>query len=290
MKRERTKAIIALVIAAVLWSTGGMLIKLIDWNPVAIAGTRSGISAILMFFYILLFRKDIKPRRILTKGKFKWAGAIVYALTVIGFVVANKLTAAANVIFLQYTAPIWVALLSGWLLKERVSNFDWTIIMIVIAGMGLFFVGDIQKGHMLGNFLSVLTGLFLAGVLLMLKMQKNSTAIEMTFLGNLLTFVVSLPFIIGPIPDLQSIVGLILLGVFQLGIAYILFSEAVLHVTALEAILIPVIEPLLSPIWVFLMIGEEPTFFAIVGGLIVLAAVIFRSVVTGRRNQMKKLA
>jgi len=290
MKRERTKAIIALVIAAVLWSTGGMLIKLIDWNPVAIAGTRSGISAILMFFYILSFRKDIKPRRILTKGKFKWAGAIVYALTVIGFVVANKLTAAANVIFLQYTAPIWVALLSGWLLKERVSKFDWTIIMIVIAGMGLFFVGDIQKGHMLGNFLSVLTGLFLAGVVLMLKMQKNSTAIEMTFLGNLLTFVVSLPFIIGPIPDLQSIVGLILLGVFQLGIAYILFSEAVLHVTALEAILIPVIEPLLSPIWVFLMIGEKPSFFAIIGGLIVLAAVVFRSVVTGRRNKIKKLA
>jgi len=290
MKTERTKAIIALVIAAVLWSTGGMLIKLIDWNPVAIAGTRSGISAILMFFYILLFRKDIKPRRILTKGKFKWAGAIVYALTVIGFVVANKLTAAANVIFLQYTAPIWVALLSGWLLKERVSKFDWTIIMIVIAGMGLFFVGDIQKGHMLGNFLSVLTGLFLAGVVLMLKMQKNSTAIEMTFLGNLLTFVVSLPFIIGPIPDLQSIVGLILLGVFQLGIAYILFSEAVLHVTALEAILIPVIEPLLSPIWVFLMIGEKPSFFAIIGGLIVLAAVVFRSVVTGRRNKIKKLA
>lgn len=290
MKTERTKAVIALVIAAVLWSTGGMLIKLIDWNPVAIAGTRSGISAILMFFYILLFRKDIKPRRILSKGKYKWAGAVVYALTVIGFVVANKLTAAANVIFLQYTAPIWVALLSGWLLKERVSKFDWTIILIVIVGMGLFFVGDIQKGHMLGNFLSVLTGLFLAGVVLMLKMQKNSTAIEMTFLGNLLTFVVSLPFIIGPIPDLQSIIGLILLGIFQLGIAYILFSEAVLHVTALEAILIPVIEPLLSPIWVFLMIGEKPSFFAIIGGLIVLAAVVFRSVVTGRRNQMKKLA
>jgi drug/metabolite transporter (DMT)-like permease len=290
MKTERTKAIIALIIAAVLWSTGGMLIKLIDWNPVAIAGTRSGISAILMFFYILILRKDINPRRILKKGKYKWVGAAIYALTVIGFVVANKLTAAANVIFLQYTAPIWVALLSGWLLKERVSKFDWTIIIIVIAGMGLFFVGDIQKGHMLGNFLSVLTGLFLAGVVLMLKMQKNSTAIEMTFLGNLLTFVVSLPFIIGPIPDLQSIIGLILLGVFQLGIAYILFSEAVLHVTALEAILIPVIEPLLSPIWVFLMIGEKPTFFAIIGGLVVLAAVVFRSIVTGRRRKIKKLA
>jgi len=290
MKTERKKAIIALVIAAVLWSTGGMLIKLIDWNPVAIAGTRSGISAILMFFYILLFRKDIKPKRILKKGKYKWLGAVIYALTVIGFVVANKLTAAANVIFLQYTAPIWVALLSGWILKERVSKFDWGIITIVILGMGLFFVGDIQKGHMLGNFLSVLTGLFLAGVVLMLKMQKNSTAIEMTFLGNLLTFVVSLPFIIGPVPDLQSIIGLVLLGIFQLGIAYILFAEAVLHVTALEAILIPVIEPLLSPIWVFLMIGEEPSFFAVIGGLIVLTAVVVRSIVTGRRNKMKKLA
>jgi len=289
MKMERSKAILALIIAAVLWSTGGMLIKLINWNPVAIAGTRSGISAILMFFYILFFRKDIKPKRIFTIEKYKWFGAIVYAFTVIGFVVANKLTAAANVIFLQYTAPIWVALLSGWLLKEPVSKFDWKIIVIVISGMGLFFVGDIQQGHMLGNFLAVLTGLFLAGVVLMLKMQKHSTAIEMTFLGNIITFVVSLPFIIGPIPDLQSIIGLILLGIFQLGIAYILFSEAVAHVTALEAILIPVIEPLLSPIWVFLFIGEKPSHFAMIGGLIVLSAVIFRSVVTGRQNQMKKV-
>lgn len=290
MMTKRSKAIIALMAAAILWSTGGILIKLIDWNPVAIAGTRSGVSAILIFLYIYFFRKDIQPKRILKYGKYKWIGAVIYALSVIGFVVANKLTAAANVIFLQYTAPIWVALLSGWLLKERVTKFDWMIIFIVMCGMGLFFVGDLQKGHMLGNFVSLLSGLFLAGVVLMLKMQNNSTAIEMTFLGNLLTFVVSLPFIIGPLPDFQSIIGLILLGIFQLGIAYILFSEAVMHVTALEAILIPVIEPLLSPIWVFLIIGEEPSYFAIIGGLIVLAAVVFRSVVTGRRNQIRKLA
>lgn len=288
MGNDRKKTLLALVLAPVLWSTGGVLIKLVEWNPVAIAGTRSGISAILIYFYITFFRKDIKKRKMFRKDKYKWIGALIYASTVILFVIANKMTVAANVIFLQYTAPIWVAFLSGWILKEKISKLDWSVIFIVVLGMCLFFIGDMQLGQMLGNFLSVLSGIALAGVVIMLKMQKNSSAIEMTFLGNLITFVVSIPFVLQSVPNKESILGLIMLGVFQLGLAYILFSETVPKVSAIEAILIPALEPLLSPIWVFIFLREKPSIFAFIGGGIVLFAVVFRSVVTNRQIKRKR--
>lgn len=287
---KETKAVIALVLAAVLWSTGGLLIKLVHWHPIAIAGGRSGIAAVLMYLYIAFFRKDISKKQLLSLDWYKWLGAIAYTSTVIIFVIANKMTAAANVIFLQYTAPVWVALLSGWLLKEKVSLFDWMIIITVISGMGLFFIGDMKSGQMLGNILAIFSGIFLAAVVLLLKMQKNCAAIEMTFLGNFLTFLVSIPFFFQSMPDSKSMLGILLLGVFQLGLSYILFSEAIAHVSAIEAILIPVIEPLLNPIWVLLMLGESPSFFAIIGGTIVLGAVTFRGIYKKKRKKLNRVA
>ncbi len=273
MKNTRLKAILCLIGAAVLWSTGGILIKLVDWNPVAIAGTRSGISALLMIAYL---RKPVQLK------KNKVIGAMFYASTVILYVVANKMTTAANVILLQYSAPIWVALMSGWILKEKVRKLDWMAITIVMAGMVLFFVGDLEVGQMMGNVLSVLAGIMLAGVVISLKMVKSGEPVEIPLLGNILTFLVALPFILSSMPDMQSIFGLILLGIFQLGFSYILFAEASKHVSAVEAILIPIIEPLLNPVWVFLIVGEAPGKLAIVGGIIVVAGVVARSLLVNK--------
>lgn len=275
MKNTRLKAIMFLIGASVLWSTGGILIKLVDWNPVAIAGSRSGISALLMMAYL---RKPVQVQ------KEKIVGAVFYAATVILFVIANKMTTAANVILLQYSAPIWVALMSGWVLKERVRKLDWMAIAIVMAGMVLFFVGDLQMGQMMGNALSVLSGIMLAGVVISLKTIKSGEPVEIPLLGNVLTFIVALPFILSSMPDMQSIIGLLLLGVFQLGFSYILFAEASKHVSAVEAILIPVIEPLLNPIWVFLFVGEAPGPLAILGGFVVVAAVVARSLLVSKAD------
>lgn len=292
---NKNKAIIMLALAAVLWSTGGILIKLVEWNPIAIAGSRSGISAIFMFMYLkYMKKKNTGTSKLKIKfTKTKLIGACIYASTVILFVVANKLTSAANVILLQYTAPIWVALFSGIVLNEKVRKADWTSIACVMFGMGLFFVGDIEKGEMLGNILAACSGLALAGVILTLKLQEEGTAVEMTFLGNSITFLIGIPFMLLSVPSLTSIFGLILLGVFQLGLAYILFAESVKHVTAVEAILIPVIEPLLNPVWVFIFAGETPKVMAVIGGTIVVLSVVVRSVYTSindKKSKSKNLA
>ncbi|MGB3366051.1 MAG: DMT family transporter [Acidaminobacteraceae bacterium] len=287
---KRNKAIIMLALAAVLWSTGGILIKLVEWNSIAIAGVRSGISAILMLVYLKYMRKKNtgSSKLNIKLTKVKLIGACIYASTVILFVVANKLTSSANVILLQYTAPIWVAVFSGLVLNEKVRKADWTSIVCVMFGMGLFFVGDIEKGEMLGNIFAALSGLSLAGVILTLKLQEDGTAVEMTFIGNGITFLIGIPFMLLSIPSLTSILGLILLGVFQLGLAYILFAESVKHVSAVEAILVPVIEPLLNPVWVFVFAGETPKIMAVIGGTIVVLSVVIRSVYTSMNDKKVK--
>lgn len=292
---SKNRAIIMLVMAAVLWSTGGILIKLVDWNPVAISGSRSGISALFMLMYLKYRAKKVTGNSKLNIKftKVKIIGAFVYASTVICFVVANKLTSSANVILLQYTAPIWVAMFSGLILNEKVRKADWVSIACVMFGMALFFIGDIEKGELIGNIVAIFSGVSLAGVILSLKLQEYGTAVEMTFLGNALTFVIGLPFMFLSVPSLSSIFGLILLGVFQLGISYILFAESVKHVSAIEAILIPVIEPLLNPIWVFIFAAEVPKSTAILGGTIVILSVVLRSIfisLKDKKGRNKNLA
>ncbi len=275
MGKENSKAILMMVIASILWSTGGILIKLVDWHPVAIAGVRSGISSLVMIAYLKTWKMKLTRDKVI--------GGLLYASTVILFVTANKMTTAANVIVLQFSAPIWVALFSGWLLKERVSKLDWTAIGAVMLGMVLFFMGDLSGGELTGNVLSVISGIALAGVVLFLKRQKEGSPVEMILLGNMITFVVCMPFYFTSVPSGQSIVGLVLLGVFQLGIAYILFAEASKYVSAIEAILIPAIEPLLNPVWVLLFTGERPGINALFGGIIIISAVISRGVITARQ-------
>jgi drug/metabolite transporter (DMT)-like permease len=287
----RRKAIIYLLAAAVLWSMSGLFIKLISWNPLAIAGGRSGIAAVVMLIYLKLpfFNiKDAKPASVKTRlglSRIKLLGAFSYAALVILFVAANKLTTSANAILLQFTSPIWVALLSGWFLKERVRKSDWAAIAAVMVGMTLFFVGDLKSGNTLGNILAVLSGIIMAVFTILLKLQDEGSPVEMTLLGNIITLAAAVPFFFSSVPDLKSILCILVMGVFQLGISYILYATSVRYVSALEAILIPVVEPLLNPVWVFLFTGESPGSLAFAGGLIVIASIIIRSLYQQRKKK-----
>jgi drug/metabolite transporter (DMT)-like permease len=272
----RRRAVIFLILAALLWSSGGLLIKLIAWNPMAIAATRSAIAAIVM----LAFRRHMK---------FSWSiaqlgGAACYAAMVILFVAANKWTTAANAILLQYTAPVYVALFSYWFLRERITKFDLAAIAAALGGMLLFFLDELTRGGFWGNVAAILSGMAFAGTVLFLRKQKDSSPLASVFLGNFLTFLVGLPSVFQGIPDAAGWLGLLLLGVFQLGFSYILYAEAIKHVTALEAILIPILEPVLNPVWVFLLIGERPGPWAIVGGFIVLLSVTARCLLALRQK------
>ena len=269
-ENQRYKGIIAVIIASLLWSTGGIFIKMIDWNPVAISGSRSLVAALVLLAY------NKKPK--ITKSKPQIYGAISYALTVLIFVIANKLTTAANVILLQYTAPIFVAILGIKFLKEKIHWYDIIAIVVVFSGMILFFIDNVSTGNLIGNILGVLSGLTLACTTIALKLHKDESAIDTTLIGNLITFIVAIPFILMSMPSLKSIIVIIIMGVFQLGISYIFYTYAIGKLTALEAILFTVIEPLLNPVWVYIFDGEKPGKFAILGGIIVIIAVVTRSI------------
>jgi drug/metabolite transporter (DMT)-like permease len=183
------------------------------------------------------------------------------------------MTTAANAILLQYTAPIYVALLGAWLLKEKTKPRDWVAIALTLGGMALFFMEGLDMSGLLGNVFSLLSGVSFAFFAVFMRMQKDGSPLESVLLGNLLTAVIGLPFLFSGVPHRTGWLSLVLLGVFQLGLPYIFYAKAVKRLTALEVILIPVLEPILNPVWVFLMIGEVPGTLALVGGAIVLIVI-----------------
>lgn len=281
MNMSRKKAIIRLVITSVLWSLGGLFIKLVDWNPLAIAGARSGIAAVVMIVYL---KQPVK-----VFNKYKILGSCSYAALLILFVTANKLTTSANAILLQFTAPIWVALFSNWFLKEKTQRSDWITIILVMFGMTLFFIGDLGSGNTIGNIVAVLSGIAMAGMVIFLKLQNEGSPVEMTLIGNILVFIIGIPFFFVSVPSSESMFGLLILGIFQLGISYILYATSVKYVSAVEAILIPIIEPLLNPVWVFWFTGEAPGKYAFLGGSIVIITILSRGLYQQSKKQFNKI-
>jgi drug/metabolite transporter (DMT)-like permease len=264
--------VLFLLLASLLWSTGGLLIKSAQWNALGIAGARSLIAAATVY--------GLMPRPRFTFSAVQLGGAVAYAATVAFFVVANKLTTAANAIFLQYTAPIYIALFGAWFLGERATRLDWGLIVVAQIGIALFFCEHLSSHGFWGNLCALASGLGYASLVLLLRKQKDSSPIESVLLGNLLTVLVCLPFAWGSYPSGQTLPWLLIMGVFQLGIPYVLYARAIQHVKALEANLISLIEPVLNPLWVMLVLGEKPTAWALAGGLLVLGAATLRGVLT----------
>jgi drug/metabolite transporter (DMT)-like permease len=273
-RNNRYTAVAMLVITSVLWSLGGVFIKWVDLHPIAIAGARSGISALVTLVF-------------LRKPHFTWSfpqlgGAVAYSATIILFVIATKTTTAANAILLQYTAPIYVALMGAWFLKERTGWLDWVTIFCTMGSMVLFFIDEVSVGDPLGNVYAIISGVCFAGLVVFMRKQKDGSSMESILLGNILTAIIGIPFIAGSSPDSSDWFGLIILGVFQLGIPYILYSKAAKHVTALEMTLIPIIEPILNPFWVFLFMDEVPGIWTIIGGCLLLFFVTVRMILVQR--------
>jgi drug/metabolite transporter (DMT)-like permease len=275
---HRFFAPLLLLISALLWSLGGILIKSVQWNSLAVAGARSGIA----FLVILAFCRKV-PWRF---SKLEIAGAVAYAATVILFVCATRLTTAANAIFLQYTAPIYVAVVGHWWLGERARRLDWLIIAIALGGIALFFIDQLTTDGLWGNILALASGVSFAAMVLLFRRNKAGAPIVSVLLGNFLATVVAIPFMIGSLPTVTSWGPLLLLGVVQLGLPYVLYTNAIKRVTALEATLIPLIEPILNPIWVMIALGERPGPWAAAGGVLVVGAVFGRAAWMVRERQV----
>jgi drug/metabolite transporter (DMT)-like permease len=244
---------------------------------------RSAIGAAVLF---AVFR----PRRF-TWSWLQLGAAVAYAATVTLFVVANKTTTAANAILLQYTAPVHVALFGAWFLGEKPRRLDWIALTLVLGGMVLFFLEDLSMTGLWGNLAALASGLSFAWLALFLRRQKEGSPVEAILLGNLLAALIGLPFMLQSSPTEAGWLGLTLLGVFQVGLPYALFARAIREVTALEAMLIPTIEPVLNPLWVLLLLGEAPGGMALMGGAVILSTVTGRGLLPllKRRHRTRAL-
>jgi DME family drug/metabolite transporter len=254
--------------AAVLWSTAGAAIKLTSLNAWQIAGGRSLVAAIAVAAMV--------PGARVRPGIRVLAVALVNAATVILFVVATKLTTAANAIFLQETAPLWVLLLAPLLIRERPSRGELLSIPVYAVGLALFFVDDLSAGQTAGKLCALGSGLTFAVMIVGLRHLRDEGPGALLW-GSVIAALVTLPLWgTGPAPTTTDLGLLLFLGVFQLALAYVCFARGLGGVTAVEASLLMLLEPVLSPIWAYLAVGERPGPWALAGGVIVLAATAWR--------------
>lgn len=260
--------------AALLWSAGGVGIKAVPEPAVKVAFYRSAFAAIAL---LALFRPRVVPRR----PSFLIAVAC-YAACLITFVVATKWTTAANAIFLQYTGVVWVLIAAPIVLDEPRRRDDTAAILIALGGMALFFVGKFERRGLAGDLMALLSSLLFAFLVLSLRRERGEGAEAVVTFGNVFAAACLFPFVATDLSlSGRSLGWLAFLGVFQLAAAYALFVLGIRHVPATRASLIGMIEPIANPIWVFLVLGERPSRFAIAGGATVLAAVAWRTLVAG---------
>jgi drug/metabolite transporter (DMT)-like permease len=259
------------VIAVFLWSTGGLFIKLTSLDAYQVTFFRSLFAGITV---LLITRRD--GLRINGFGIFC---TLIYSTLLFLFVWATKQTTAANAIFLQYTAPIYILILAPFVIGEKFRLRDLATVIFCIAGMSLFFVGDLSAGDIAGNIAALGSGVFLGLYILLLRHPKalGLSGTVTVIYGNFLLALVTLPSGISAIPTitLLDLFAVLFLGVLQIGIAYILFIKGVRGGTRpLDASIIGFIEPLLNPVWVFIFIGERPSHWAILGGTIIIITVL----------------
>ena len=268
--KTRVQAIVFLILTAVLWSSSGLIVKIMDWRPLSILSARSVIASLLFLVYL---------RRLPTRwSRWQIIGAIGYAGAQSLFIMATKLTTAANAIFLQYTSPIYIALLGYWLLHERPRRADWIAMPVIFAGLVLFFGDHLNLEGLYGNLLAVLSGVSTAVMMLCMRSQKAGVPAYTVLLGNILSAIIGLPFLWRETWTLRYAGITLYLGLFQIGLSFLLYSVAIKHVRALESTLILTLEPILNPLWVLVVLGEVPGPLATIGGMVVLGAVTARAV------------
>src|SRR5262245_38864589 len=274
MAPER-RGTLAVVGAAVLWSLAGLGVKTVPEPPLVVAGYRSAVAALTLA--VLL-----RPRLPALRPGFVIAVASA-AGNVITFVVATKWTTAANAIFLQYSGVLWVLLLAPVLLDEPLRATDAGAIAVAFVGLGLFFVGGVDTAGRAGDGVALLSGICFAALILALRHQRDQGGEAAVTLGNALAALVLLPVVAAsPVPSVRSAVVLALLGAVQVAGAYALFVRGIRHVPATQAALVGMLEPVLNPLWVLLLVGETPRRMSVIGGLVVLGAIAWRTVASGR--------
>jgi drug/metabolite transporter (DMT)-like permease len=267
------------LLAVILWSTGGLFIKLTTLDSFAVNCGRSLFAAIVVA--VFTYKKGLKL------DLFTLFTSFLYAGTLSCFVYATKNTTAANAIFLQYTAPIYILILAPFVLKEKFRYSDLATVILCIGGMSLFFFDNRDTSTapnvFWGNVVALISGVFFGLYILLLRHPaslRNNPAVSV-FYGNILVVLIMLPFLFASPPASiggTDLAALLFLGIFQIGLSYILFTTGMAAgVRSMDASIIGFIEPLFNPVWVFLFLGEKPSALAVVGGVIIILTVAFHT-------------
>jgi drug/metabolite transporter (DMT)-like permease len=274
-QEARTRGILATVLAALFWSTAGLFIKLLSQDAFTILCYRSTYVALV---FLLVYRREV--------FQFNWRtglNALFYALLLISFVTSTKLTTAANSIFLQYTGVAYILLLEPLLTRESFQRVNILTALVCFLGMGLFFSEGLQGDDGWGIPIAAFSGLMFAGFFLGQRLNVARYHVAAIFWGNVAVALVGFPsFLASAPPSLTEHGMLLFLGVVQMGLGFILFTYGIRRISATEASLISMLEPLFNPIWVIIGYGELPALQAWLGGGIIISALVVRLLILRR--------
>lgn len=277
-KRTKQRGILCVFFSAVLYSIGGLCMKFIPWNGISINGGRNIIALMVIGTYLLLTKHPLKFNRSVALG------AVCVSGTNILFCLANKMTTSANAIVLQFTAPIFVLLLSVLIWKKKPKKPDLITCAVVLAGVVCFFLDALEMGGMVGNILALISGLTYAGVFLLNELPDGDPICSV-FWGDVLSVVIGLPFLLQETAFPPSaIISLVILGAFQVGLAYILICIGLKTTPPVTASLISGIEPVLNPIFVAVFYGETIGPLALVGAVIVIGSVVIYNAIEAKQQ------
>jgi len=277
-EQSRRFAVLQMLLCGLLWSIAGLFIKKIDCHPMVIAGGRAAFACLVVRLF-LLFRgiPVVITRQVVWSGLF-WSGSFIT------FVSANKLTTAANTIVLHYTSPIFILLIMRLLYKQPIRLADGVTVATTLFGISLFFVGELALGGLFGNLLALCSGVFMAASFIAIRQSAGSERMCGVLLGHAITAAIGLPFVFFTENHItgEAVGFLLILGVVQSGLPYILLSNAVEHCSPLVCSLLSAVEPLFSPVWVALFLGERPGSMAIVGGVVVITSILANMICSHR--------
>lgn len=267
--QQKKKAMLQMLLCASLWSLAGIFLKQIPWNPMAITGLRGLIAAAAVGLWLVLTRT---PIRISFRGLL---GGLFMSLTAFFFVIANKLTTAANAIVLQFTSPIFILLFCFLFFRQKFSRGDLLAVFLTSFGVALFFFDRLAAGHLLGNIIAIAGGATEAAMLIVLGRCDFNERLGGMLGGHFISTLVGLPFFLAAPPEITApaMGSILVLGILQTALPYILFVKAEEHCSALAINLLGVVEPILNPVWVFVFDGEAPGLFALLGAAVVIVTV-----------------
>ena len=261
--------ILLMLTCALLWSANGLCIKLTPWNSMVLAGWRGFAGAITLFIAMKALKMKIS-----INGRTVLIGTCVCATGFL-YIIANRLTTAANAIVLQYTSPVWLVILSMVFFKKKYRGLDYAAVLLTVGGIALFFMDQLKPGGALGNIIAIIDGCSLAGAYLLMGESEGGNRLSGTLVGLVLMAIVGIPFTFVYPPEVTkiSVVMVAVMGIFMLGLPYALYSVAINYCPPLGCVLISSVEIVLNPVWVWLGTFEMPDTFAMIGSAVILVTV-----------------